>query len=59
MKLETQFLCDMFLILKTTSFTSYADDNTSFMVRENTSNVIKVLEDIGKNLIKWFSDNHN
>ena len=27
------------------------------MVKENTTNVIKVLEDIGENLIKWFSDN--
>ena len=47
----------MFLILKTTSFTGCADDNTPFVVRENTSNVIKALEDIGENLIKWFSDN--
>ena len=27
------------------------------MVRENTVNVIKAREDIGENLIKWFSDN--
>ena len=52
------FMCDMFLILKTTSFTGYADDNTPFVVRENTTNVIKALEDIGENLINWFSDNH-
>ena len=50
-------MCDMFLILKTTSFTDHADDNTPFLVRENTTNVIKALEDIGENLIKWFSDN--
>ena len=47
-------MCDMFLMLKTTSFTGYMDDNTSFEVRENTTNVIKALEDIGENLIKWF-----
>ena len=46
-----------FLILKTTSFTGYADDNTPFVVRENTTNVTKALEDTGENLIKWFSDN--
>ena len=46
----------MFLILKTTSFTGFADDNTPFVVRENTTNVIKALEDIGENLIKGFSD---
>ena len=51
------FICDMFLILRTTSFTGYTDDNTPFVVKENTTNVIKVLEDIGENLIKWFSDN--
>ena len=51
------FICDMFLILRTTSFTGYMDDNTPFVVKENTTNVIKVLEDIGENLIKWFSDN--
>ena len=27
------------------------------MVREKTTNVIKAPEDIGENLIKWFSDN--
>ena len=50
------FMCDMVLILKTTSFTDYADDHTPFVVIENTTNVIKALEDIGENLIKWFSD---
>ena len=51
------FMCEIFLILKTTSFTSYADDNTPFVIRENTINVVKALEDIDGNLIKWFSDN--
>ena len=50
-------MCDMFLILKITIFTGYADDNTPFVVRENTFNVIKVLEDVGEIPIKWFSDN--
>ena len=45
------FVCDMFLILITNSFTDYADDNTPFLVGESTTNVIKVLEDIGENLI--------
>ena len=52
------FICGMFLILKTTSFTGYADDNTPFVVTENTTNVKPALKDIGENLIKWFSDNH-
>ena len=45
------------MILKTTIFTGYADDNTPFVVRENTANVIKEVGDIVENLIKWFSDN--
>ena len=45
------------MILKTTIFTGYAEDNTPFVVRENTANVIKEVEDIVENLIKWFSDN--
>ena len=47
----------MFLILKTTYFTGYADDNTPFVVRDNIINVIKSLEEIGENLVNWFSIN--
>ena len=39
--LINKFMCDIMLILNTTSFTSYADDDTPFVVRENTTNVIK------------------
>ena len=46
-----------FLILKTTSFTGYTDDNNPYEVRGSTANVIKALEDIGENLIKWFLGN--
>ena len=38
----------MFFILKTTSFTSYADDNTLFVVRETSASVIKALEEIDR-----------
>ena len=50
-------MCDMFLILKATYFTGYADDNTPFMVRDNIADVIKVLEEIRENLLNWFSNN--
>ena len=50
-------MCDMFLILKATYFTGYADDNTPFMVRDSIADVIKALEEIGKNLLNWFSNN--
>ena len=49
--------CDMFLILKTTYFNGYVDDNTPFVVRDNLTGVIKVLEEIGENLVNWFSNN--
>ena len=32
-------------------------DKKKQVVREKTTNVIKAPEDIGDNLIKWFSDN--
>ena len=46
------FMCGMFLMLKGTYFTDYADDNTPFVVRDN----IKALEEIGESLVNWFSN---
>ena len=51
------FMCGMFLILKGTYFTDYADDNTSFVVRDNIKDVIKALEETGEILVNWFSNN--
>ena len=51
------FMCDMFLILKATYYIGYADDNTPFVVRDNIADVIKTLEEIGENLVNWFSNN--
>ena len=50
-------MCDMFLILKGTCFTGYADDNTPFVVRDNVTDVKKALEGIEKRLVNWFSSN--
>ena len=50
-------MCDMFLILNTTYFTGFADDNTPFVVRDNIADVIKALEEIGENLVNRFSNN--
>ena len=50
-------MCDIFVILKATYFTGYADDNTPFVVRDNIADVIKALEEIGENLLNWFSNN--
>ena len=44
------FICDMILILNTTYFTGYADDNTPFVVRDYITDAIKALEEIGENL---------
>ena len=45
------------MILKTTSFTGYDDDNNPFVVRNNTTNVNKALGEIGENHTKWFPVN--
>ena len=50
-------MCDMFLISEGTCFTGYADDNTPFVVRDNTADVIRALEEIGESLLNWFSNN--
>ena len=50
-------MCDMFLILKGTYLTGYADDNTPFVVRDNITDVIKALEKIEETLVNWFSNN--
>ena len=51
------FMCNTFLILESTYFTGYADDNTPFLVRDNITDVIKALEEIGESLVNWFSNN--
>ena len=51
-------MCGMFLILKTTYFIGYANDNTQFEVRNsNIIGVIKALEEIGENFVNWVSNN--
>ena len=50
------FVRDLFLILKVTYFTGYADDNTPFVIRDNIADVIKALEKIGENILNWFSN---
>ena len=45
------FMSDMFLILIATFFTGYADGNTPFVVTNNTADVIKALQEVGKNLV--------
>ena len=49
---------DASLILKTVYLTDYAIDNTPFAVANNIKDVIWSLEEVGENLITWFSSNH-
>ena len=51
------FLCDLFLIMKETSFASYADDNKPYVTAENLDEVIKSFEKDSIKLFQWFSDN--
>ena len=51
------FLCDLFFIMNDVEFASYADDNTSFLVGDDLSDVILKLQNASKTLFKWFSDN--
>ena len=47
-------MCVMFVIFKTVYFTSYANNNTQFAV---IGNIVQSREEVGENLITWFSDN--
>ena len=47
----------MFMILKATYFTGYANNNTPFVVRDNITDVIKALEEIVEKLVNWFLNN--
>ena len=51
------FMCEIFLFLHEAQFSGYADDNTPFVVRDNISDVIAALKEIGRKLLIWFSDN--
>ena len=44
----------MFLILKTIYFFGYTDNNILFVVRDNITDVMKALEEIGDNFVNWF-----
>ena len=51
------FMCEIFLFLHEAQSSGYADDNTPFVVRDNISDVIADLKEIGTKLLIWFSDN--
>ena len=51
------FLCDLFLVIDSIDFASYAKDNTSYTTDKSAEKVIDKLEIVAKSLFKWSSDN--
>ena len=51
------FLCDLFLFVEKADIMSYADDNTSYVYSENFDFTLEKLEEVGKVLFEWFSNN--
>ena len=50
-------LCDLFFILDSIDFGSYADDNTPYVTGESIKQVISSLEKSTTELFQWFKDN--
>ena len=51
------FLCDLFLFVEEVDIMSYADDNTPYVCSENINVTLEKLEEVGKILFEWFSNN--
>ena len=51
------FLADLFFILNETDIANYADDNTSYTSSNDFNGLIRSLEEVSKELFKWFYDN--
>ena len=51
------FLCDLFMEHEDCCFTNYADDTTTYVVANNTAEVIENLTIISQKLFTWFANN--
>ena len=51
------FLADLFFILNDVDITSYADDNTPYVIADDINGVITSLEQTSKALFEWFENN--
>ena len=51
------FLCDLFLFVEKADITSYADGNTPYLCSENIDVTLENIEEVGKVLFEWFSNN--
>ena len=50
------FVYDLFSVLSDVEFASYADDNTTYVVKNNVRSVIKSLENTSVEFFELFSD---
>ena len=51
------FLCDLFLFVEEVDIMSYTDDKTLYVCSENFDVTLEKLEEVGKVLFEWFSNN--
>ena len=51
------FFSDLFLFVEEADIMSYADDNTPYVCSENVDVTLEKLEEVGKLLVEWFSNN--
>ena len=51
------FLSDLFLAMKETEFTSYADNNTLYDTGNTIEDVISSLQESSEKICEWFSNN--
>ena len=51
------FLIDLFLVMKETKFTSYADDSTLCNSVNTIEDITSFLQKLSEKLFKWFFDN--
>ena len=50
------FLCDLFLIMNKVDFSSYADDNTSYVIVNGIKKAINSLKEASDKLSYWFAN---
>ena len=51
------FLCDLFLLVEEADIMSYTDNNNPYLCSENVEVTLEKLEEVGKALFEWFSNN--
>ena len=55
--LFNMFLCDLFLIMNKVDFSSYADDNTSYVIVNGVKKAINSLKEASDKLSYWIANN--